>query len=439
MSSLRAIILTVFLTITVWQFLDKWSSSKSISSLCDPPPPLQSFDPPAIQTGSMLTTTTNNNTNNSKMKNSPLRYPPGRQYLTPNLQPFLGKHRPDADAIFAMATGYEIDDHLITIGSLLDTSYQGDIVLGIQEWKNCSKQLQAFLTYHTEHTHVVIYTLPPCKKLNPDPFGHPRCITTHAYVNPFYDNNPASKTTSRLTGDDLAGRHQSPRKFRYEYYWIWQRHYNPSSRIWIVDFRDLVFQSNPMEHPTLKDTAPTTLHLFEESELRRITEVERFTGTMIRDFFGPGMVDQIGNQTVLCSGVSMGGKVAMEQYLLMMTWHMDNVMGNRVGKGDQAHHNVLYYMGELANQMGIDLIQVWKNFRGAVANTGYTYRLAGMKKADVLDVDGNVIPIVHQFDRSRTLNSYIKKKRNTVWQPQAEALTGANLTIVLPKGAKKPS
>jgi hypothetical protein len=359
--------------------------------------------------------------------------------LTPALKPFLGEHRPNADAIFAMATGYEIDDHLITIGSLLNTSYQGDIVLGIQEWKNCSTQLQAFLTYHAQHTHLVVYTLPPCKKLNPDPFGHPRCFTTHAYVNPFWDNNPASKPYNRLTGNDMAGRNQSPRKFRYEYYWIWQRHYEPASRIWIVDFRDLVFQTNPMEHWSLQNTGPTTLHLFEESELRRITEVERFTGSMIRDFFGPGMIDRIGNRTVLCSGVSMGGKIAMEQYLLMMIWHMDNILGNKVGKGDQAHHNVLYYLGELANQEGIDDIQVWKNFRGAVANTGYTYRLEGMKKADVLDVDGNVIPIVHQFDRSKSLNSYVKTKRSTIWQPQAEALIGVDLTYVLPKGAKKPS
>ena len=441
MASPRSIVLTVFLTIILWQSLDKWSTLQHVASLCDPPQ-YQSFDPPPQASSSSLATLqagSPNTTTSSSRRNSALLYPPGRQYLTPNVKPHLGQHRPDADAIFAMATGYEIDDHLITIGSLLDTSYQGDIVLGIQQWKNCSKQLQAFITYHAEHSHLIVYTIPPCQKLTPDVFGHARCFTTYAYVNPFWDNNPASKTTNRLTGNDLAARHQSPRKFRYEHYWMWQRNYNPSSRIWLVDFRDLVFQANPMEHSSLVNTTPTTLHLFEESELRRIIEVERFTGTMIRDFFGPGMVDRIGNQTVLCSGVTMGGKIAMEQYLLKMIWHMDNLLGNHIGKGDQAHLNVLYYLGELSNHEGIDIIQVWKNFRGAVATMGYTYQLEALQKGDILDVYGNVIPVLHQFDRSKTVYAYIKKKRSTIWQPQGEALTGANLTIVHPKGAKKPS
>lgn len=82
-----------------------------------------------------------------------------------------------------------------------------------------------------------------------------------------------------------------------------------------------------MDHWSLRSTPPTTLHLFEESNLRRITEVDRFTGKMIRDFFGPGMVETIGNQTVICSGVTMGGKTAIEQYLLKMIWHMDNIQG----------------------------------------------------------------------------------------------------------------
>jgi len=350
-----------------------------------------------------------------------------------------------------MATGYDIDDHLITIGSLLDTNYTGDIVLGVQPLKDCSEQLLAFLEYHAVHSNLVIYAIPPCERMEPDVFKHLR------YRNPYYGNNPVSKTTNRLTGNDLAGRHQSPRKFRvrsprhvsrpemrrffeltqlwiflqYEHYWIWQRNYQPESRIFLADFRDLVFQGNPMDHWSLRETLPTTLHLFEESNLRRITEVDRFTGGLIRDFFGPGMVDAIGNQTVICSGVTMGGKTAIEQYLLKMIWHMDNIqgestrmidagtvnhlrislpsslcLGNRISKGDQAHHNVLYYMGELSNQMGIDDIKVWPNFEGAVATTGYTYRSSGIDTGDVTDVRGEIIPIVHQFEVVISIDLY---------------------------------
>lgn len=96
-------------------------------------------------------------------------------------------------------------------------------------------------------------------------------------------------------------------------------------------------------------------------------------------------------------------------------------------------------MGELSNQMGIDEIKVWPNFEGAVATTGYTYRAKGIETEDVTDSKGEIIPIVHQFDRSRNLNRYIKNKRDTVWQMQAETLIKKDLTAIRVKGKKKPS
>lgn len=96
-------------------------------------------------------------------------------------------------------------------------------------------------------------------------------------------------------------------------------------------------------------------------------------------------------------------------------------------------------MGELSDQMGIDEIKVWGNFEGAVATTGYTYRTKGIKAAAVTDTRGEVIPIVHQFDRSRSLNGYIKRQRDTRWQVQAEALLKMNLTVIQEKGQRKPS
>ena len=343
-ASRSKLIAVFFVTVIVWLVFSLvqttvilWNNTQPCGSVEN----MQSFEPSSLTSSK----------SSRRQKNSPLRYPPGRQYSVPGVKPDLGKHRPNADAVFSMATGYDIDDHLITIGSLLDTNYTGDIVLGVQPLKECSEQLMAFLEYHAAHSNLVVYAIPPCERIVPDVFKHLRCSMKYAYVNPFYENKPVSRTTNRLTGKDLAGRHLSPRKFRvsenvcyvtaatlhgclrlfwaqqYEHYWIWQRNYNPQSRILLTDFRDLVFQANPMDHWTLRQTLPTTLHFFEESNLRRITETDRFTGGMIRDFFGPGMVEVIGNQTVICSGVTMGGKTAIEQYLLKMIWHMDNIQG----------------------------------------------------------------------------------------------------------------
>ena len=105
-------------------------------------------------------------------------------------------------------------------------------------------------------------------------------------------------------------------------------------------------------------------------------------------------------------------------------------MGNKQGKGDQAHHNVLFYTGELASLEGIDDIQTWKNFEGAVATTGYTYRATGeLRGAIVRDGQGNAIPIIHQFDRARPLMNYFQTKRAEKWLPLTEQLTGFKITM----------
>lgn len=198
-----------FVTLATWLLVSLIQTTAVLSqdeSRCNDSRQRQSFERP---NPSVIA-----NSNIQGQKNSPLRYPPGRQYSEPRIEPTLGKHRPQADAIFSMATGYDIDDHLITVGSLLAANYSGDIVLGVQPIKDCSDQLQAFLQYHAEHSNLVVYAIPPCEMLVPDLFKHPRCNMKYAYRNPYNENKPVSRTTNRMTGNDLAARHQSPRKFR---------------------------------------------------------------------------------------------------------------------------------------------------------------------------------------------------------------------------------
>eukprot|EP00934_Nitzschia_sp_Nitz4_P009341 Nitzschia sp. Nitz4//scaffold18_size181773//107993//109416//NITZ4_001925-RA/size181773-snap-gene-0.263-mRNA-1//1//CDS//3329540041//9331//frame0 len=355
-------------------------------------------------------------------KNPPLRYPPGRKYLVPQLKPSLGSHRPEADAIFAMATGYDIDDHLVVIGSLLESGYKGDIVLGIQRFKNCTAPLQAFLKYHSEHSNVVAYEIPACEMLEKHKYyQHPRCNLGYAYANPY---------NHMKRSPDRSGRHQSARKFRYEHYWIWSRNYSPHSRVALIDFRDLVFQANPFEHPSMTGDMSRTLYFYAEAAERRIIETDRFTGKLIEEWYGPGMIEAIGNQSVICSGVSVGGQVAMEQYLLLMIWDIDNLFGNTKGQGDQVHHNVIYYTGELGNQTGIDNVRVWQNFEGAVATLGYTYQQYYTTGQDVLLPDGSLAPIVHQYDRIKGMKQWFRQKKIKGWQAEAQRLTNHSMDFV---------
>ena len=124
----------------------------------------------------------------------------------------------------------------------------------------------------------------------------------------------------------------------------------------------------------------------------------------------------------------------MEQYLLLMIWDMDNFMGNENGRGDQAHHNVIYYTGELQNQTGVDTVKVWQNFEGAVGTTGYTHKHSYGKEENLItgvtDKNGALIPIVHQFDRSRELKDYFELHRDKHWKIEAERLTGEKMVYI---------
>ena len=71
------------------------------------------------------------------------------------LEPVLGNHRPDADVIMSVATGYSLSDYVRFVGSLIATGYQGDIVLGIST--DLSPQVSQFFTYHATHSHLICY------------------------------------------------------------------------------------------------------------------------------------------------------------------------------------------------------------------------------------------------------------------------------------------
>jgi hypothetical protein len=64
------------------------------------------------------------------------------------IDPVFGKHRSEADAVFAFATDYSLSDLITFVQSLLNTGYAGDIVLGLSP--NMPDDLSAFVEYHAK-------------------------------------------------------------------------------------------------------------------------------------------------------------------------------------------------------------------------------------------------------------------------------------------------
>ena len=184
-----------------------------------------------------------------------------------------------------------------------------------------------------------------------------------------------------------------------------------------VDFRDVFFQTNPFEHVMRVDpdtvTGPELVLPLEDRVIGTCT----INGPMIRRCFGKDVLREIGNRSVLCSGVILGTPSAYAALRiigsLVHSCPMDKM-------SDQASLNyaILSHEGwsklsaELAKHEGArprGPLRVLMETRGAgFANTVGSFKGADrtmqferehMRDGLILNNDHSVSPVVHQYDR----------------------------------------
>ncbi|CAB9496337.1 expressed unknown protein [Seminavis robusta] len=134
---------------------------------------------------------------------------------------------------------------------------------------------------------------------------------------------------------------------------------------------------------------------------------------------GATVVDQIGNKTVLCSGTTLGGKVAIESYLRAMVQSFDETVCTKVGC-DQGQHNYLIHSGRpMSESTQIDRIEYGKQGASLVntlclfASQHPPLRTLGLvdnTTNEVLNHDGSVSAVVHQFDREPEIFAIFNKR-----------------------------
>ena len=112
----------------------------------------------------------------------------------------------------------------------------------------------------------------------------------------------------------------------------------------------------------------------------------------------------------------MGEKIALESYLRAMVTQFDETKCKLKGC-DQGFHNYLYYSKSLHHASGISEVKVFQQGTGIVNNLGLL-RTKPLKEWKVLDADntvlnwdGSVSAVAHQFDRDGDLNKIIKAKK----------------------------
>lgn len=112
----------------------------------------------------------------------------------------------------------------------------------------------------------------------------------------------------------------------------------------------------------------------------------------------------------------MGQIIALEPYFIAMVNEYDVTKASLKGS-DQGFHNYLYYTDSLKRLEGIGEIVVFEQGKGIINNVGMFKRkpfreLDGLldDKYQVLNWDGDLSPLVHQYDRDPELKNHVKKR-----------------------------
>jgi hypothetical protein len=348
--------------------------------------------------------------------------------LEPSQPLFQTSHRSDvANVVFAFGRGYNASEWIRFVGSLIATGFEGDIVLGIADdylvettHDDDKLLLRDFVRHTSPHHHVIVYhadldCLPKQQQTSKGIFNSTtqlgmKCITNDLYRDAS-SNVPAH--------DPRIYRHVS--QIRYEYYLAWAQNYSDNTNIMVSDVRDVYFQQNPFMNPL----PATSLQVFvEDARLKLMDElnnkiwIKRSRGSRI-------LSEVVGPHQIVCSGITLGGKLAMLTYFKAMIQSFDESQCTMPGC-DQGHHNYLLRAGQLdlwnssssvtkdVNiQPSIQSIQYVSRGDGVVHTLGLYCKLSPSLNLTlpVYNVDGTTISsVLHQFDRCNGLSEEIERK-----------------------------
>jgi hypothetical protein len=185
--------------------------------------------------------------------------------------------------------------------------------------------------------------------------------------------------------NDLEVRLQGLQSLRYAHYLEYLRHHTEFTQVMISDLRDVIFQRDPFAAPV------ASLEVFlEEPEMT--FGVDGFNRRWISDLYGESGVSELGDRIVSCSGVTFGTRDLMTGYLRVMA---DEVRRHLppLGPHDQAMHNWLLYTGRFDGSFSVS------NGYGRVLTMGAQHHVEVSADGTVLNRDGSVPAVLHQYDR----------------------------------------
>ena len=166
--------------------------------------------------------------------------------------------------------------------------------------------------------------------------------------------------------------------------------------VMITDLRDVFFQRDPFADPV------DGLEVYLEDASVRIG-YDDFNTRWIREVFGPLELEELRGRPVSCSGTVVGTRDAMLAYVTEMAAEIARHR-RPMGARDQAVHNVLLHRDRLAAPTVIT------NEQGRVLTMGKMSSYRTNADGQVVNADGSVPAVLHQWDRHAALVTRIERR-----------------------------
>lgn len=188
--------------------------------------------------------------------------------------------------------------------------------------------------------------------------------------------------------------------FRYYLYYDYLLKQGAGFRnVLITDVRDVVFQRDPFQ-----TSLGEAIHVAMENVAIPIGDCP-WTAPWIVTAYGHRRLEQLRTQPMSCSGTTMAPVPLMMTYLRAM---LDEIQVMRSGDAylDQAAHNVLLHAGK------VEPVRRMQNFEGPILTVGSEPACQLNAANELVNRDGSVIAIVHQYDRhpqlARTMEARVE-------------------------------
>ena len=165
----------------------------------------------------------------------------------------------------------------------------------------------------------------------------------------------------------------------------------------ITDVRDVIFQADPF-HFEVEDCICVAMENF-----RLPIGSCKWTKGWLLAGFGAEALDRVRDAEMSCAGTTLAPVVEMQRYLRTLLGMIQR-MEDASACADQAAHNLLLHGGRLAP------VKRLYNFYGPILTAGTEPEHWFNDRGELINLDGSVINIVHQYDRHPRLLRHFRRK-----------------------------